>query len=246
MDDRQQPAVPWFVDACRPDQPCGIVEWHHAHDVALLQASEAALADDPAQAYALVTALLRLDMGQYASARSLLSLLVAAHQLEDTLAKVELLLARLPAAASANALREAVKAVDVTALDLCPLVIADYLVYVQAVDAVAGSDRDAIVDVSGPRWLFNRALTLRTIDAQFERRHAAAVEGDLFAALGGNERSPKQEPGWWLRNPVGDLLVDALHFDATSLTDDITESLATTEQLRADLLEHDKLLTATR
>jgi hypothetical protein len=231
--------APVFADTCVIDRPCYLYSWHKAHKVALLQAIERSLAGDEAEAAKLVAELIRLDAAQLASARTAMSVFVALANLDDALANANALAERMSddsADAARTVLADAARSLDIETIDLRATVINDYLVYENAVEALAGEDHELIVEVSGPRWLYNRGLTLREVDERFARRYEAAVEGDVFAALGGGESSPKQALGWWLRNPVGDLLLDALYFNPESVAEDITAGRERVADKRAKLL----------
>jgi hypothetical protein len=232
---------PEFADACPLMEPCQLIAWHRAHDVALLHVIDLALGGDPLEATMVLHDLVRMDKAELGSARSLLSMLIALANLEDAVTITNMIgptLYEHPAsdevAAAAAKLAAEIRSIDVDTVDLRAVVIADYLFEVRAVDAIA-SDSDRPIDVAAPRWLLNRGLTLRSIDANSAHRYDAAVEGDLHAALGGDETSPKQRFGWWLQNPGGDLLIDAMTHDPQPYVSSIEEHLANIASQRSQL-----------
>jgi hypothetical protein len=230
-DARRQPE---FVDACVLREPCLVFAWHRAHDVALLQTLTLAHAGRTTEALTRVRELIRMDASQLASARSLVSLLVALDQLGDALHKAEMIAAGVEAQGLAE-LEIEVRALDVDALDLRTLVVSEYLVRAQVLQ-----DLDAIEKThelsTRPRWLYSEALTLRVLDEAFAQRYEAAIAGDVLTALGGDERSPRESSGWWLRNPVGKRLLDAMVYDPTEIAGSIDESLEDIQATRTRLL----------
>jgi hypothetical protein len=230
-DARRQPE---FVDVCTIEAPCRVLDWHRAHDVALLQAL--ALAHDKCTTDALlrVRELIRMDASHLANARSLVSLLVALDQLGDALYAADMIAARADRDSLAWLAVE-VRALDVDALDLRTLVMREYLFHVQALGNLDATAEKLGVP-SRPRWLYNHALSLRHVDRMFARRYEGAVAGDVFTALGGHDPSPKQAIAWWLRNPVGKNLLAEAAFDPTKLAGSIDESLRDIQVLRAQVL----------
>ncbi|HVI01291.1 MAG TPA: hypothetical protein VM869_21385 [Enhygromyxa sp.] len=217
-----------FADACPiTAQICHVLDWHKAHDVALLQALAHAHEGRTTEALVLVRALVRMSAGQIESVRSPISLLVALDQLGDALHVAAMIVARNdPGTASAELaeLIAEISALDVDTLDLRPLVLIHYLHYREALEA----HRDD--------WFYSHALTLRLLDESFERRYQAASEGDVLVALGGEERSPTDAFGWWLRNPAGKRTLAAMAFDPSSLVRSIERSRADIRAERARLL----------
>jgi hypothetical protein len=238
-DARRQPE---FVDACAVEGPCEVFAWHRAHDVALLQTLALAHAGRSAEALTRVRELIRMDASQLASARTLMSLLVALDQIGDVLHKAEMIAAGVERGHAHAQLHLAlaeleleVRALEVDALDLRTLVVSDYLNRVWALhelDAIA----DTLEVSTRPRWLYSEALTLRLVDEAFAQRYEAAVGGDVFTALGGDERSPRESSGWWLRNPVGKNLLGAMVHDPTKIAGSIDESLDDIQATRTRLL----------
>jgi hypothetical protein len=219
-----------FADACALEvkSTCQLIAWHQSHDVALLQALALAQAGRSTEALTLVRALLRMSAAQLESARSVLSLLVALDQLGDALHEAEMIVARIDRSGADAELRAEllaeVAAVEVDTLDLRAIVIGTYLHH-----------RDAL-ELTRDTWFYSHASTVRRVDQMHERRYQAAVNGDVFAALGGEERSPTQSLGWWLHNPGGKLVLEAMAFDPTSLAADIEESREDIRGGRARLL----------
>ena len=223
-------AQPTFADDCRPDADarCHLLAWHQAHDTTLLHALAAELDGDHARASELLATLVRLDMAQLASARSLLSVLIAVDQLDDAFVQAQWLLARLPDDAEARPLMAAIRSVDVRALDLRPLVIGDYLLSLEAIDAA--------LDVGHRRFPSDPGLTRALLDERYARRDEAARAGSIAAALGSGEPALTRTPGWWLHNPGGKLVLDALHFDATSIAVDLERDLGSIAARRTAML----------
>jgi hypothetical protein len=223
-----------FVDVCTLEARCRVLDWHRAHDVALLHAHALAHGERTTDALLRVRELIRMNASHLANARSMVSLLIALDHLGDALRAAEMIAARADRGSVAWLAVE-VRALDVDALDIRTLVMREYLFHVRALD-----DLDATADKLGvpsrPRWLYNHALSLRHVDRVFARRYEGAVAGDVFTALGGHDPSPKQAIGWWLRNPVGKHLLAQARFDPTKLAGSIEESLRDIQALRAQLL----------
>jgi hypothetical protein len=238
---------PAFEDACPDDGPCLVLDWRQTHRVAALRAVDLAVAGESADACMLLRDLIEMDVAHLHSARSLLSFLVARANLQEALDKADMIAVRLGTGddmtedtrAALVELAVVARAVDITAINLQRVVIGEYVSLVELLDDLDGGDPQARERVGMPRgigWLFNRALTMRSLNARFEGRYRGATEHDAAAVFGGDEASPRQQLGWWFRNPVGKIYIDMTRLDFESVVEDIHAELAELSRTRALLL----------
>jgi hypothetical protein len=249
---RRRPA---FVDERARGDSGSAIAWRGLHRVAMLQAVDLALTGDVANSCLLLRDLIRMDVAHIASARSWISFLVALANLGDALDRADMIAQRIGAEDTSGATKTAlaelarvVRGVDVPAIDLENVVVGEYLSHVEALDSIDRDDPALLDQLEVPIWsrgFYSRALTLRTINARFEYRYERATEHDTFAALGGDERSPKQDFGWWFRNPVGKLLLDASMVPWESTAMSIDRKLAELGRTRELLLARPSMLGAT-
>jgi hypothetical protein len=228
-----------FVEDCAPADPCRLLAWRDVHRVAVLRSIELALADQPAAACTLLGELIEMDLAHLQSTHSQLGVMVASRNLLHAASWAEMLARRLDPSerstergAALAELADAVRRADVRDFDVRLAVIGEYLFVAEMLDTMADPGREA----QRPRWLFNRSLTLRSANEQFERRYASALAGDTLAALGGGERSPRERFGWWLSNPGGKLVLEMLLTKPEGLADSIDETLAEIQQTRSRVL----------
>ncbi len=224
--------MPTFVeDDCTFDRTCTSMVWIELHRIASLHAIDLATRGEVADATMLLRDLIRMDATHLASARSLLSILIAVANLQDAMTIADMIAQRdaadpNPALAALGSVVEGLN----LAVGLERIVIGEYLAQVEFL-----AKRDA--RASGiDRWFYNHALTLRIINPRFEHRHQSALAHDSFGALGGGEPSPKQELGWWVRNPIGKRILDKAGWEPTSLAVSLDENLAALAETRSLLL----------
>jgi hypothetical protein len=246
---------PAFEDGCPAEGRCSLFDWRQTHRVAALRVVDLAVAGESANASMLLRDLIRMDVAHLHSARSLVSILVARANLQEALDKADMLAFRLgvgddmPAETSAALIELAAiaRSVDIESMNLQRAVIGEYVSHVRRLDRLDGGDPGALDRVDMPRemgWLFSRALTLRSLNARFEARYRGAAEHDAAAVFGGSEASPKQQIGWWFRNPVGKIYIDMTIIDLESVVEDIDDDLAELSRTRALLLARPAVLAA--
>jgi hypothetical protein len=238
---------PDFADSCSPGERCLTTAWLELHRLGLLRSLDLALVGDLAGASELLADLIAMDRAHLDSPRSTVSALVGLTNLREALHLADMLALQLgqaeestPEADAALAeLARAVREVEVGPGLLRTQVIAEYVFYVQMLDTLGGDDQDVLDELGvSPRsmWFYNRALTLHELNERFERRYAGVEQGDISAALGGSEASPKARSGWWLRNAGGKLFLHATMFEPESLITSFSENVAEIEATRARVL----------
>lgn len=248
---RRRPA---FIDERAPGDSGSAVAWLGLHRFAVLQAVDLAYTGETADSCMLLRDLIRMDVAHLASARSLISFLVALSNLGNALDRADMIAQRIGSEGTSAAtntalieLAQVVRGVNVEAIDLENVVVGDYLNHVEALDSIDRDEPDVLDRLDIPTWsrgLYSRGLTLRSINARFEYRHERAAVHDTFAALGGDERSPTEDLGWWVRNPVGKLVVDASMVPHESTATSIDEDIATLAWTRSLLLRRPAMLAA--
>jgi hypothetical protein len=219
-----------FADACEVDARCHIFAWLQAHRLAVLEAAWLTERGEIDQAGGLLRELIELDQSHLASARSLISLMIALSNLEAALDMADKLAAHpevvgRPSSAALAGLGGTIAAVDVEALPLHTIVVGEYVHFAELLDEFA----------AGSPWLFDHAETLAEVNGLFERRDRAARAGDVAGALGVGEPRATASFGWWAYNPSGKLLLDQ-RWDARSLAASITTQRAEIARARADAL----------
>jgi hypothetical protein len=246
--------LPAFVDVCAARPTCTQLPWRTLHRIAALRALDLANTGDGAESCLLLRDLIRMDVAHLDTAHSLLGFMVALSNLEEALARADTIAIRLQGSemsgttrAALAALAREVQGIDVEAIDLERVVVGDYLIHVEMLDSLERDESDAFELIGLPTWssgFYSRALTLRSTNERFEHRHQRASEHDTFGALGGDERSPKQQIGWWFRNPVGKTFVDRTTVNPEPWAADLDAGLAEIARVRARLLERPAVLAA--
>lgn len=235
-------ARPEFALYCELDGPCNLLSWKSVHDVGTLQVLALADRGRTPEALALLGDLVRLDVAAIESTNNMLGLFVSFANLDQALQLGSALVAAPGSAdaASLAGLARAVASIETGPLDLRELVISDYLATTELVERAIDGGSDELperLEPRGPRWLYSHGLTLAELNERFEARHAAAAEGDFGGAFGALEDSPTQAFGWWLTNPVGDLLLEEMLGDPEALAETFADQRASLARARADLLE---------
>jgi hypothetical protein len=216
-------AKPRFADVCavEPAATCPAMELMRAHDGALLRVAVRAARGDWPDALRRADALLRADWDVLVTARSLMVNAVAMANERRALEMVDLLVAGCASSPACSpgapadeplwaALEERVGAIATERVSLERAIVAEYLFMQAAMDLVDGGGASPAPGLLA-RALFDRGATLEEAQDRF-----GVVVGYVRAPPGTAPpviERPRRGALWWLRNPVGKMLLDGVAFD---------------------------------
>lgn len=240
-------ARPSFVAYCDPGVDCALGPWRTLHRVSLVRAIDLAYSGDLSSSCALLRDLIRMDKDALTTSRSALAVRLTLANLDEALNLADLIVQRSDSSEELAELAREVESVNLEAFDLRNVVVAEYLYHLGALDAVERADQDVLDHYEVPvalRWFYSRNSTVQDLNRRFERRYRAAGERDTFVALGGGESSPKQEAGWWLRNPMGKVVVDRAIMEPEQWVASIDQKMVAIGETRSLLLSRPAVMVA--
>jgi hypothetical protein len=221
-------AKPVFADACpiAIDADCQHLKLLQAHRAYELSVIDAALDGRWNEVVQRSTLLARGDVRLASSPRSVLSQLISLAMVQRMLVMVEITLAgrreaesrgeRIEAdLAPMRALHDALGALRMEDMDLRRCVIADYLFALEVLEVMeGGTGAFAYQDLDwGPfgSAFFDKGATMQSLNNEFQPLAAfaqspATAPAPVFA-------THTKSRLWWLRNPVGKLLLDGTRVD---------------------------------
>lgn len=192
---REAFAQPRFVDACRPGDSCRLFAIHHCHRAMLHEAVLAMAQDDAQQAVDLTADMLRARREHLATARSLVSHLIAAGNAGDLFALSALVAEEVPS--STGRLAALVRAYPGELPPPSYARVGEYLATARLIEDAAKGEWGPLAS-----FFLDPGETLSMLD---ERSRADAPR-------------PSDEIGWWVDNGVGDALIDmTLHHSEPDL-----------------------------
>ena len=202
---------PAFVDDCPFDfsQSCPSVDVLECRRIAAFHVLDAASRHEWAQAVARGDILLAQSLAHLSSARSVLSMQIALQSARESLVLARQLTHWLRAAGATGllaGLERRIRAFGVDPLDLNVALAGEYIRMLSGIERITRGE----VDSGGgalPGFFFDPGATTAELNRIFAPVRAAR-EADVIPAVA--DKPYTAQLGWWVRNPVGKLYLDAV------------------------------------